>query len=105
MKESVLLFLVQFDMLRNILKLNDFRSVCLLCAMMYVCDKAKLSSAAVKEKRGHRESRLLENVNKMVQETNEQMQLTNFEAMTQQLSDIKKRCKSSLLRFTPQTLV
>lgn len=63
-------------------------------------DKAKRSSAALQEKRGHRESRLLENVNKMVLESNKQMLLTDFEAMTQHLSDVKKRRKSSLLRFT-----
>uniref|UniRef100_A0A3Q3W3X6 Biogenesis of lysosome-related organelles complex 1 subunit 5 n=1 Tax=Mola mola TaxID=94237 RepID=A0A3Q3W3X6_MOLML len=51
------------------------------------------------EKRGHRESRLLESVNKMVVETNEQMQLTDFETMIKQLSEVKKRCKSSHLRF------
>uniref|UniRef100_A0A3Q4API7 Biogenesis of lysosome-related organelles complex 1 subunit 5 n=1 Tax=Mola mola TaxID=94237 RepID=A0A3Q4API7_MOLML len=43
------------------------------------------------EKRGHRESRLLESVNKMVVETNEQMQLTDFETMIKQLSEVKKR--------------
>lgn len=43
------------------------------------------------EKRGHRESRLLENLNKMVLETNEQMLPTDLEAMSQQLSDISKR--------------
>lgn len=51
--------------------------------------------SAVKEKRGHRESRLLENINKMLLETNEQMQLPNIEAMAQQLSEVNKRCKSS----------
>lgn len=64
----------------------------------------RLLSAAVQEKRGHRESRLLENVDKMVLETNEQMLLTDFEAMARQLSDVKKRRKWSLLRFTPQGL-
>lgn len=52
------------------------------------------SSAAVQEKRGHRESRLLENINKMVLETNKQLQVTDFEAMAQQLTDVKKRRKS-----------
>lgn len=54
-----------------------------------------LHYSAVKEKRGHRESRLLENINKMLLETNEQMQLPNIEAMAQQLSEVNKRCKSS----------
>lgn len=49
----------------------------------------------MKEKRGHRESRLLENINKMVLETKEQMHLPNIEAMAQQLSEVNKRCKSS----------
>lgn len=63
--------------------INDFRSTCFL------------SSAAVKEKRGYRESRLLENINKMVLEANGQMQLPNIEARAQQLSEINKRCKFS----------
>uniref|UniRef100_H3CJH6 Biogenesis of lysosome-related organelles complex 1 subunit 5 n=1 Tax=Tetraodon nigroviridis TaxID=99883 RepID=H3CJH6_TETNG len=41
------------------------------------------------EKRGHRESRLLGNINKMLLETSEQMQLPNIEAMAQQLSEIQ----------------
>ncbi|XP_041670636.1 biogenesis of lysosome-related organelles complex 1 subunit 5 [Cheilinus undulatus] len=47
------------------------------------------------EKRGHRESRLLENLNKMVSETNEQMVSTNLEGITQQLSDIRKRLEAA----------
>lgn len=47
------------------------------------------------EKRGHRESRLLENLNKMVSETNEQMTSTNLEGITQQLSDIRKRLEAA----------
>lgn len=43
------------------------------------------------EKRGHRESRLLENLNKIVLETNEQMLLTNSEDIGQQLSDVIAR--------------
>lgn len=43
------------------------------------------------EKRGYRESRLLENINKSVLETNEQMPPANFEDMKHQLSDINKR--------------
>ncbi|CAI5673531.1 biogenesis of lysosome-related organelles complex 1 subunit 5 isoform X1 [Oreochromis niloticus] len=43
------------------------------------------------EKRGYRESRLLENINKSVLETNEQMPPANFEDMKHQLSDISKR--------------
>ena len=54
-----------------------------------------LHYSAVKEKRGHRESRRLENINKMLLETNEQMQMPNIEAMAQQLSEVNKRCKSS----------
>lgn len=54
-----------------------------------------LHHPAVKEKRGHRESRLLGNINKMLLETSEQMQLPNIEAMAQQLSEVNKRCKSS----------
>ncbi|XP_074549703.1 biogenesis of lysosome-related organelles complex 1 subunit 5 [Halichoeres trimaculatus] len=47
------------------------------------------------EKRGHRESRLLENLNKMVTETNEQMLPTSLEAISQQLSDITKRLEAA----------
>ncbi|XP_026216917.1 biogenesis of lysosome-related organelles complex 1 subunit 5 [Anabas testudineus] len=47
------------------------------------------------EKRGHRESRLLEKLNKMVVETNEQMQPTDLEEMNQQLSDIIKRLEAA----------
>ncbi|KAM9337685.1 biogenesis of lysosome-related organelles complex 1 subunit 5 [Symphorus nematophorus] len=47
------------------------------------------------EKRGHRESRLLENLNKMVLETNEQMLPTNLEGMSQQLSDVSKRLEAA----------
>lgn len=35
----------------------------------------------------------------MVVETTEQMQLTDFEAMFKQLSEVKKRCKSSHFRL------
>nr|XP_046227434.1 biogenesis of lysosome-related organelles complex 1 subunit 5 [Scatophagus argus] len=47
------------------------------------------------EKRGHRESRLLENLNKMVLETNEEMLPINLEALTQQLSDVSKRLEAA----------
>merc|ERR1711962_1719174 len=47
------------------------------------------------EKRGHRESRLLKNLNKMVQETNEQMQPENLEDMNQQLSDVIARLEAA----------
>ncbi|XP_036935607.1 biogenesis of lysosome-related organelles complex 1 subunit 5 [Acanthopagrus latus] len=47
------------------------------------------------EKRGHRESRLLENLNKMVLETNEQTLPTNLESMNQLLSDITKRLEAA----------
>lgn len=47
------------------------------------------------EKRGHRESRLLENINKMVLETNEQLQVIDFEAMAQQLTDVKMRLEAA----------
>nr|XP_020470961.1 biogenesis of lysosome-related organelles complex 1 subunit 5 [Monopterus albus] len=47
------------------------------------------------EKRGHRESRLLENLNKAVVETNEHMQQTDFESMNQQLSDVIKRLEAA----------
>ncbi|XP_029979684.1 biogenesis of lysosome-related organelles complex 1 subunit 5 [Sphaeramia orbicularis] len=43
------------------------------------------------EKRGHRESRLLENLNKIVLETNEQMLQTNSEDIGQQLADVIAR--------------
>ncbi|XP_023269722.1 biogenesis of lysosome-related organelles complex 1 subunit 5-like isoform X2 [Seriola lalandi dorsalis] len=47
------------------------------------------------ERRGHRESRLLENLNKMVVETNGQMLPTNLEGVNQGvMSNIIKRCKS-----------
>lgn len=67
-----------------------------LLTTWYVCDNTKLSSAAAQEKRGHRESRLLENLNKMALETNEQMLPTTLEGMNQQLSDVTKRCKPPL---------
>lgn len=71
---------------------------CLTCyILIFLC-----SSAAIQEKRGHRESRLLENINKMVLETNEQLQVTDFEVMAQQLTDVKKRRKSP---FTLHALV
>lgn len=44
------------------------------------------------EKRGHRESRLLENLNKMVPEANEQMLPTDLERM---LSDVVKRLEAA----------
>lgn len=44
------------------------------------------------EKRGHRESRLLENLNRMVPETNEQMLPTGLEDM---LSDVIKRLEAA----------
>ncbi|XP_034026950.1 biogenesis of lysosome-related organelles complex 1 subunit 5 [Thalassophryne amazonica] len=47
------------------------------------------------EKRGHRESRLLENVNKMVVETNKQMLPESLEGMNQQLSDILTRLEAA----------
>ncbi|CAJ1082418.1 biogenesis of lysosome-related organelles complex 1 subunit 5 [Xyrichtys novacula] len=47
------------------------------------------------DKRGHRESRLLENLNKMVMETNEQTQPANLEAINQQLSDVAKRLEAA----------
>ncbi|XP_037549788.1 biogenesis of lysosome-related organelles complex 1 subunit 5 [Nematolebias whitei] len=47
------------------------------------------------EKRGFRESRLLENLNKMVQESNEQMVLAVSEERSQQLSDIIKRLEAA----------
>lgn len=47
------------------------------------------------EKRGHRESRLLENINKTVLETNEQMLPSNVESINQQLSDVFKRLEAA----------
>ncbi|KAM3593723.1 uncharacterized protein V6R79_020044 [Siganus canaliculatus] len=46
------------------------------------------------EKRGHRENRLLENLNKMVLETNEQM-LPSLQSISQQLSDVTKRLEAA----------
>lgn len=54
-----------------------------------------LCCVAVQEKRGHRESRLLENLNKMVEEANEEMLPANFATVNQDvMSNIIKRCKS-----------
>lgn len=47
------------------------------------------------EKRGHRENRLLENLNKMVQETNEQTTPSTLEDMNQRLSDVIKRLEAA----------
>ncbi|XP_062235976.1 biogenesis of lysosome-related organelles complex 1 subunit 5 [Platichthys flesus] len=48
------------------------------------------------EKRGHRESRLLESLNKMVVEANDQMQHTNLEAVNQDLmSNLTKRLEAA----------
>ncbi|XP_014914565.1 biogenesis of lysosome-related organelles complex 1 subunit 5 [Poecilia latipinna] len=47
------------------------------------------------EKRGLREIRLLENLNKTVQETNEQMLPANLQEMSQKLSDISKRLEAA----------
>ncbi|XP_041824879.1 biogenesis of lysosome-related organelles complex 1 subunit 5 [Melanotaenia boesemani] len=47
------------------------------------------------EKRGYRESRLLDNLNKMVHETNKQMLPTNVDDMNQQLSDVIKRLEAA----------
>ncbi|KAM6900530.1 biogenesis of lysosome-related organelles complex 1 subunit 5 [Xenentodon cancila] len=47
------------------------------------------------EKRGYRENRLLENLNKMVQETNEQMLPMNVEDVNQRLSDVVKRLEAA----------
>ncbi|XP_028288999.1 biogenesis of lysosome-related organelles complex 1 subunit 5 [Parambassis ranga] len=47
------------------------------------------------EKRGHRESRLLENLNKAVVETNEEMLSINVEDMNQQLSDVINRLEAA----------
>lgn len=43
------------------------------------------------EKRGHRESRLLDNLNKSVTDTNEQLQNSSSEDIKQQLSDVIAR--------------
>ncbi|XP_070784500.1 biogenesis of lysosome-related organelles complex 1 subunit 5 [Enoplosus armatus] len=47
------------------------------------------------EKRGHRESRLLENLDKMVLEANEQMLPTTVEDINQQLADVTKRLEAA----------
>ncbi|KAM9839380.1 biogenesis of lysosome-related organelles complex 1 subunit 5 [Aulostomus maculatus] len=47
------------------------------------------------EKRGNRETRLLENLNKMVMETNEQMHAANLEGVKQQLSDVITRLEAA----------
>ncbi|XP_026148430.1 biogenesis of lysosome-related organelles complex 1 subunit 5 [Mastacembelus armatus] len=47
------------------------------------------------EKRGHRESRVLENINKMVMETNGQTEIANVDGISQQLSDIIKRLEAA----------
>ncbi|XP_061777895.1 biogenesis of lysosome-related organelles complex 1 subunit 5 [Nerophis ophidion] len=47
------------------------------------------------EKRGQRESRLLENLHKMVHETNEKMLPENLEGMKQQLSDVISRLEAA----------
>ncbi|KAM7370057.1 hypothetical protein PAMP_011342 [Pampus punctatissimus] len=47
------------------------------------------------EKRGHRESRLLEKLNKMVQDTNEQMLPESLEDINQQLSDVIARLEAA----------
>ncbi|XP_061569175.1 biogenesis of lysosome-related organelles complex 1 subunit 5 [Cololabis saira] len=47
------------------------------------------------EKRGYRENRLLENINKMVQEADEQMRPLNVEDVNQQLSDVFKRLEAA----------
>uniref|UniRef100_A0A3P9PVG3 Biogenesis of lysosome-related organelles complex 1 subunit 5 n=2 Tax=Poecilia reticulata TaxID=8081 RepID=A0A3P9PVG3_POERE len=47
------------------------------------------------EKRGLREIRLLENVNKTVLETNEQMLPANLQEVSQKLSDISKRLEAA----------
>lgn len=56
------------------------------------CNRTKLSPPVVQEKRGHRESRLLDNLNKSAMETNEQMPNTTLENIKQQLSDVIARC-------------
>lgn len=43
------------------------------------------------EKRGHRENRLLDNLNKSAMETNEQLQHASLENIKQQLSDVIAR--------------
>lgn len=52
---------------------------------------------SIQEKHGHTDSRMLENINKMVLEINEQLQLPDFEAMAQQLSEVKKCCECPLI--------
>ncbi|XP_054621573.1 biogenesis of lysosome-related organelles complex 1 subunit 5 [Dunckerocampus dactyliophorus] len=47
------------------------------------------------EKRGHRESRLLENLHKMVQETNEQTLPADLEGIKQQLSNVIGRLEAA----------
>lgn len=47
------------------------------------------------EKRGHRENRVLENLNKVVEETNEQIIPLSLEATNQQLSNIIKRLEAA----------
>ncbi|XP_053198653.1 biogenesis of lysosome-related organelles complex 1 subunit 5 [Scomber japonicus] len=47
------------------------------------------------EKRGYRESRLLENLNKMVQEANEKIQPENLEDINQQMSDVIARLQAA----------
>ncbi|XP_054893418.1 biogenesis of lysosome-related organelles complex 1 subunit 5 [Poeciliopsis prolifica] len=47
------------------------------------------------EKRGLREIRLLENLNKTIQETNEQMVPANLQEISQRLSDISKRLEAA----------
>ncbi|KAF7667285.1 hypothetical protein LDENG_00067640 [Lucifuga dentata] len=47
------------------------------------------------EKRGHRESRLLENVNKTVVETNNQMLPTYLEGINEQMSNITARLEAA----------
>lgn len=64
-----------------------------------VSDSTNLFSAAVQEKRGYRESRLLENLNKMVLEANEKMLPENLQDINQQLSDVIARCKSPHLEI------
>lgn len=61
------------------------------------------SFADVQEKRGNTESRMLENINKMVLEINEELQLPDFEAMAQQLSEVKK-CRECPPTRIPLTL-
>ncbi|XP_028290650.1 biogenesis of lysosome-related organelles complex 1 subunit 5 [Gouania willdenowi] len=47
------------------------------------------------EKRGYRESRLLESLHKTVLETNEQILPTSVETMSQQLSEVLKRLEAA----------